>query len=202
MSFCFGESCQRKLSSQQTPHGQMEKLKRNELTSHSQLCKIVFVLSQAVSEESPTIINSEPCPSGDGFRFFISTVALYYIFHWYVNESFVCISSRLCGDDSQCTSREQEGSLVLWGLVWAISTELARGCKTIAEDSIGFKVSLCSWILPYPILTAGSLWFSGLYKLRCLCLGHMPHAILLLLPSQVNHTHTLTHICNPPPQFA
>lgn len=58
-----------------------------------------------------------------------------------------------------------------------MSTELAGGCKAIAKDPIGFKVSLCSWNLPYPIHAAGlGLTRRGLgcRRRRRLRLGHEP----------------------------
>lgn len=53
-----------------------------------------------------------------------------------------------------------------------MSTELAGGCKAIAKDPIGFKVSLCSRNLPYPIHAVGlGLTRRGL-RCRCRRLGH------------------------------
>lgn len=63
--------------------------------------------------ESPSIINPEPHPSGYGFCFLISTLAPYYIIHWYVNETFFGMRLRLCGDDTESAYREKEVSLVL-----------------------------------------------------------------------------------------
>lgn len=113
---------------------------------------------------------------------FLSIYSGSLLYHPLACESDFGMCLRLCGDDTEGARSQEEVSLVLWRMVWGISTELARGCKTIAKDSIGFEVSLCSWIPPYPILTGGSLGFNGLYRLRCLYLSSSPH------PKPV-HTH-------------
>lgn len=142
-----------------------------------------FSPSREASVESPSVINPEPHPSGYSFSFLMSNLAPYYIIHWHASEHFFGMCLCLCGDDTESACREKKVSVVPWGMARGISTELARGCKAIAKDSIGFKVSLCSWILLYPILTVGPVWFSGLYRLKCLSLGRMPRLILFPPPS-------------------
>lgn len=176
-SFCLSRTCQLNLPSQRAMYGHMERLMGNELTSRSPLRKeVLFYRKKPVW--NPHHVKPDPHPSGYSFCFLMSNLAPYYIIHCYVNESFSDVHLCLSGDDTESAYREKKVSLVLWG----ISTQLAGGWKAIAKDSIGFKVSLCSWILPYPIHTAGSVWFSGLYRLRCLCLGRAPHPTLSTAP--------------------
>lgn len=120
-----------------------------------------FILSEGASVESLSIINPEPHPSGSSLSFLMPNLPPYYMVHWHVNESFRGLRSCLRRDDNESAYGEKKVSPLLWGMVPGISTDLARGCRVIAKGSNGFKVSLCSWIWPYPIPTVGlslTLW--------------------------------------------
>lgn len=153
VSLCLWRSCQLRLPSEQTGHGQEDLINK----PLSIICKS-FILSRAASVESSSIMNPQSPPRGYGFCFLISTQALYWITIVYIRYSFLGL--HLCVDDTESASQVQGVSLFLWGMGRGISTELARGWKAIAKDSIWFEVSLFLWILPYPVPTESSVWFS------------------------------------------
>lgn len=94
-------------------NGQMGRLKRDELTSHSQLCEGVFILPRAASVRFPSFMNPEPRPGGYSFCFLVSTLARYYIIRWHVNQTIFGMRLRLCGDDTEGARSQEEVSLVL-----------------------------------------------------------------------------------------
>lgn len=152
-SLCLWRSCQLRPPSEQTGHGQEDLINK----PLSIIWKS-FILSQAASVGSSSIMNPQSPPRGYGFCFLISTLAPYWITVVYIRDSFSALHR--CVDETESASQVQEVSLFLWGMRRGIGTELARGWKAIAKDSIWFEVSLFLWILPYPVPAESPVWFS------------------------------------------
>lgn len=84
MSLRLWRSCQLRLPSEQTGHGQ-EDLINKPLSIMGKS----FILSRAASVESSSIMNLQSPPRGYGFCFLISTPALYWITIVYIRYSFL-----------------------------------------------------------------------------------------------------------------